>query len=105
MCIWIYSSIHYLTGSQIYAYDSIGRLTSYVRGDFDGYRLNDVLKALDRNEDVIILYHGKLKGVISSAARPSSLRVTEHSFFNMRKGSETVEETMENLRGARHRDL
>lgn len=28
------------------------------------YKMNDVLKALDRNEQVTILYHGKIKGVI-----------------------------------------
>lgn len=26
------------------------------------YKMNDVLKALDRNETVTILYHGKVKG-------------------------------------------
>ena len=28
------------------------------------YRMKDVLRALDRREDVSILYHGKLKGTI-----------------------------------------
>ena len=32
------------------------------------YRMKEVLKALDRNEDVKILYHGKTKGVISALA-------------------------------------
>ena len=28
------------------------------------YKMNDILKALDRNETVSVLYHGKMKGVI-----------------------------------------
>ncbi len=28
------------------------------------YKINDVLKALARNEKVTVLYHGKVKGVI-----------------------------------------
>jgi len=28
------------------------------------YKMNDVLKALDRNEQVTVLYHGKVKGII-----------------------------------------
>ena len=27
------------------------------------YRINDILKAIDRNEEVTILYHGKIKGL------------------------------------------
>lgn len=69
------------------------------------YRMNEVLKALDRNEDVSILYHGKLKGVIS-ACRPSTrIKVSEHPFFNMSSDGRSVEEVMTELRGGRHRDL
>lgn len=68
------------------------------------YKMNEVLKALERNEDVQILYHGKLKGVISPANRQAPSRVSEHPFFGMRDGeSTTVEEEMEKLRGGRHR--
>jgi hypothetical protein len=28
------------------------------------YKMNDVLKALDRNEKVTVLYRGKVKGVL-----------------------------------------
>lgn len=64
------------------------------------YRMKDVLKALDRNEDVSILYHGKTKGVLSALPRRKSEPVAEHPFFNMRK-VESVEEEMQKLRGGR----
>ena len=39
------------------------------------YRMNDILKALERNEDVNILYHGKTKGVLTAGTRPSKSKV------------------------------
>jgi hypothetical protein len=69
------------------------------------YKMNDVLKALDRNEDVTILYHGKVKGVISSLARAGSKKITEHSFFNMSNTEESVGEQMTQLRGGRFNAL
>lgn len=93
------------------------------------YRMNDVLKAIERNEKVSISYHGKQKGVIISGANYSARKVTEHPFFNMRKTipetkvtnkpflvnptehaprrrkGKSVEEEMNKLRGGRYRDL
>ena len=69
------------------------------------YKMNEVLKALDRNEDVEILYHGKTRGTISATPHRISLKVTEHPFFNMLHGKTSVEEEMEQLRGGRYRDL
>jgi hypothetical protein len=69
------------------------------------YRMNDVLKALDRNEKVSILYHGRLKGVISPAAAPLNKKVAEHPFFNLQKEGKPVEQEMERLRGGRYGDL
>jgi hypothetical protein len=69
------------------------------------YRMNDVLKALDRNEDVDILYRGQKKGVLMARAKASGMKVSEHPFFNMRSSKRTVEEEMATLRGGRHRDL
>jgi len=69
------------------------------------YRMNDVLKALERNEKVTILYHGKPKGVIVAGAGVSAGKVTEHPFFNMRKSKGSVEQEMNRLRGGRYRDL
>jgi len=69
------------------------------------YKMNDVLKALDRNEDVTILYHGKVKGVISSRDQAASKKIIEHAFFNMRNTDGAVEEQMTRLRGGRFNAL
>ena len=69
------------------------------------YHMNDVLKALDRNEDVDILYRGKTKGVLVAKADRTGAKVEEHPFFNMRRSTESVEAEMDRLRGGRYRDL
>ena len=68
------------------------------------YKMNQVLKALERNETVSVLYRGKLKGVLSPATTTKNVKVTEHSFFGCRKDAQSVETVMEQLREARHRD-
>ena len=37
------------------------------------YKMNDVLKALDRNEKVTVLYRGKVKGVLVPAEQKSNM--------------------------------
>ena len=70
------------------------------------YRMKDVLKALDRNEDVSILYHGKTRGVLTArGGGRSNMKVSDHPFFNMRSDDASEEEQMEKLRGGRHLDL
>ncbi len=69
------------------------------------YRMNEVLKALERSEEVSVLYHGKLKGVIKSAAKSSLGKVTDHPFFNMKKTKRSVDKEMARLRRGRYRDL
>jgi hypothetical protein len=70
------------------------------------YRMNDVLKALDRNEDVSILYHGKLKGVLKASNQTIANKVSAHPYFNMLAGTgKTVEQEMQALRGGRYLDL
>lgn len=36
------------------------------------YHMNEVLKALDRNESVNVLYHGRIKGIIRPTGRSKS---------------------------------
>ena len=68
------------------------------------YRMKEVLNALDRNESVEILYHGKVKGIIKPAARRDRKAVREHEFFGMHaETSDTVEASMERLRGQRYK--
>ena len=69
------------------------------------YKMNDILKALDRNEDVELLYRGKPKGVLTATRPAASGRVVDHPFFNMAPSLGTVEEEMIQLRGGRYRDL
>ncbi len=69
------------------------------------YRMNDVLKALDRNEDVDILYRGKRKGVLVAQADRAGKKVATHPFFNMRSAGQSVEARMRQLRGGRYGDL
>jgi hypothetical protein len=69
------------------------------------YRMSDVLRALDRHEDVSILYHGKVKGVIVARDSATGVRVEEHPFFNMCPAPGSVADQMDRLRGGRHRDL
>lgn len=69
------------------------------------YHMNDVLKALERSENVTVLYRGKVKGIIRPAARVSALRLRNHAFFGSRASRESVEKTVERLRGGRYRDL
>jgi len=67
------------------------------------YKTNDILKALDRNESVTVLYHGKVKGIIKPARERSKLKVKDHPFFGMRSESEIAAlEELENLRKPRH---
>jgi len=69
------------------------------------YKMNDVLKALDRNEDVTILYHGKVKGVLKPQPKSASQKITDHPFFNMVNNDEPVDSVMQQLRGGRFNDL
>jgi len=69
------------------------------------YRMNEVLKALDRNEDVEIFYRGKKKGILKAHPQRAERKVTAHPFFNMRSSDQSVETEMDMLRGGRYRDL
>lgn len=75
------------------------------------YKMNDVLKALERNEKVSVLYRGKIKGVLvpSSTAnkQDKKKKISEHPFFGMSPAdsNKSVAEEMDELRGGRYRDI
>ena len=69
------------------------------------YRMNEILKAIDRNEEVTILYHGKVKGVIRPTTSKGRKRVSSHPFFNMNPSHKTVDEAMADLREDRYRAI
>ncbi len=67
------------------------------------YKTNDILKALDRNESVTVLYHGKVKGIIMPPKKRTESRVKDHPFFGMNsEKDESVLEELEGLRKTRH---
>lgn len=70
------------------------------------YKMKQVLQALDKNEKVTILYHGKEKGIIIPAGRKNKIHVKDHPFFAMnKKERKSVKTQMEELRGSRYNDL
>jgi len=63
------------------------------------YKMEDVLRALDRNEKVTILYHGKAKGIITPASNEKYKKVKEHPFFGMsRNDKKSVSDEITDLR-------
>lgn len=70
------------------------------------YKMNDVLKALDRNENVTVLYRGKVKGILIPATQKKAVSMTDHPFVGMSKDSDMpVSEIMNALRQSRYDDL
>lgn len=70
------------------------------------YKMKKVLKALDRGEEVKILYHGKLKGVIHPHRNKNRKNIKDHAFFGMyRTHTRPVSEEMDKLRGSRQDDI
>ena len=69
------------------------------------YRMSEILKAIDRNEEVTILYHGKVKGVIKPKVSGGRGRISDHPFFNMYPSKKAVREVMADLRGGRYRAI
>jgi len=69
------------------------------------YRMNDVLRALDRKENVQVSYRGTVKGILYPVGDASGGRVVDHPYFGVRESGPSVERQMETLRGGRCRDL
>ena len=72
------------------------------------YKMNDVLKALDRNEKVTVLYRGKVKGVlIPSGKQKNGIKMSEHPFFGMSSSNtdKSVLDELDILRKGRYDDI
>jgi hypothetical protein len=66
------------------------------------YKMKDVLCALERKEEVTILYRGKVKGTIMPAGANSAMDVRKHPFFGSSPADGgSIAEEMEKLRGGR----
>ena len=67
------------------------------------YKMKDVVKALERCEEVTVTYHGKVKGVIVPQKGKAAMKLTEHPFFGMRRDEQrSVTEVMDELRKGRY---
>jgi hypothetical protein len=72
------------------------------------YKMNDVLKALDRNEKVTVFYRGKVKGVlVPSGKQKKDAKMAEHPFFGMSssKSDQSVLDELDSLRNGRFNDI
>ncbi len=71
------------------------------------YKMNDVLKALDRNEKVTVLYRGKVKGVLIPSGQKKRMKITDHPFFGMSSQAreKSVLDEMADLRKGRYNDI
>lgn len=71
------------------------------------YKMNDVLKALDRNEKVKVFFRGKIKGVLVPAEKKSKMKITDHPFFGMsiQKPKKSVLDELGDLRDSRYNDI
>jgi len=66
------------------------------------YKMNEVLKALDKREKVTLLYHGRVKGTIYPEIGKQMIRVEDHPYFGMNAGEDrSVSQQMEGLRRSR----
>jgi len=67
------------------------------------YKTKEVLRALDRNEEVRILYRGKTKGrIIPQRDSSVSSKVEAHAFFGSSSEVDSVDVVMDGLRGGRY---
>ncbi len=69
------------------------------------YRMKEILESLDRRESVNVLYHGKVKGILSPVTADEEPVVKLHPFFGMNTSDESVDATLEQLRGGRYSAL
>ncbi len=64
--------------------------------------MKDIMRAIDRSEQVTVLYHGKEKAVILPITQESSQAIEQHPFFGMLDDVESVESQIDDLRGSRY---
>jgi hypothetical protein len=59
------------------------------------YKMKDVLCALDRKEEVSMLYRGKVKGTITPADSTAETTARKHPFFGSLSGEQIRQQTAE----------
>ncbi len=67
------------------------------------YKMKDVLKAIDRNESVEILYHGIPKAIMKPIRKKKQKDVKESVLFGcLKEDSRTVEDIIKETRSPRY---
>ena len=72
-----------------------------MKANIIDFRTNShkIIQALDRNENVELFYHGKLKAAINPILKKNPKLVQESAFFGCLKNEvESVEDTMNRIR-------
>jgi len=70
------------------------------------YRMKNVLEALSRREEVLVMQRGKVRGRLIPEEGSSSIAVASHPFFGSRKkAKKSVEQVMQELRKTRNRAI
>jgi len=64
--------------------------------------MKDIMRAVERNEPVTVLYHGKEKAMIQPIKKTSASSVRNHAFFGMIQDDVAVESVMDGLRSGRY---
>jgi len=71
------------------------------------YKMNNILKALERNEKVTVSCRGVVKGILIPAQQKKKMSMKDHPFFGMspKDSKKTVLEELDTLRGQRYNDI
>jgi len=64
--------------------------------------MKDIMRAVERNEPVTVLYHGKEKAMIRPIEQTSASSVRDHAFFGMNQDDIAVETVIDGLRNGRY---
>jgi len=64
--------------------------------------MKDIMRAVERNEPVTVLYHGKEKAMIRPIKKTSASSVRSHAFFGMNRDDVIVESVIDGLRDKRY---
>ena len=68
------------------------------------YHMKEILQALERNESIEILYHGKKKGTLIPHVSTPKVTSETHPYFGMTSSSKkSVKKTMKELREDRYK--
>ena len=70
------------------------------------YRMKNVLEALSRREEVLVMQRGKVRGRLIPEEGSGGIAAASHPFFGSRKKTKkSVEQVMQELRKTRNRAI